>query len=78
MMNKVYGKPGCMQCKFTVKELARLDIPHEYIDITVNPMAEETVKEMGFTSLPVVVTNNDKWSGFKVDKIRSLTIKKES
>lgn len=61
-----------MQCKFTVREFQRLKIPHEYIDITLNPVAEEAVKSMGHTSLPVVVTQDEQWSGFRVDKIRKM------
>ena len=69
---EVYGKPGCMQCKFTVKELEKQDIPHQYIDISVNEVAAEQVKSMGFTTLPVVVAGESKWAGLKLDNIRGL------
>ena len=69
---KVYGKPGCVQCKFTVRELEKLDVPYDYIDITVNVVAEERIKSMGFTTLPVVITPEAKWAGLKVDNIRRL------
>lgn len=69
---EVYGKPGCVQCKFTVKELEKLDVPYNYIDISVNVVAEERIKNMGFTTLPVVLAGDAKWAGLKVDNIRRL------
>lgn len=68
----VYGKQGCVQCKYTLKELDKLHVSYEYVDISVNPVAGEQVKDMGFTALPVVVTAEDKWSGFKIDRLRSI------
>ena len=68
----VYGRPGCVQCRFTVKELERLHVPYNYIDIEANEVANEQVKNMGFTSLPVVVTNSARWSGFSPDKLRGI------
>lgn len=68
----VYGRPGCMQCRFTTRELDKLKIPYVYVDISINVVAEGELKDMGFSSLPVVVSQAEKWAGFKVDKIRSI------
>lgn len=68
----VYGKPGCVQCKYTTKELDKLDVPYRYIDIEENQGAHQEVKGMGFTSLPVVVTNSEQWAGFSPDRIRRI------
>lgn len=69
----VYGKPGCVQCAFTTRELDKQHLTYSYIDVTLNLTAEEQVKDMGFTSLPVVTTKDDKWYGFRPDRIRKLS-----
>lgn len=70
---KVYGKPGCVQCQYTCKELEKKQLSYQYIDISVNPVAEEHVKSLGFTSVPVVeAPGQQPWAGFKPDKIRSF------
>ncbi len=75
MTIKVYGKPGCVQCKFTCKELEKACLPYEYVDISINAAAETHVKSLGFSSLPVVEAFNlPAWAGFKPDTIKNLTI----
>lgn len=71
-MITVYGKPNCVQCKFTLKELDRLKLPYSYQDVTVNAQAMEHLKVLGFQQVPVVVTKDNAWSGFKPDSINSL------
>lgn len=66
----VYGKPGCVQCKYTLKQLEKHNVPYNYIDISVNEVAAERVKDLGYTNLPVVDTGTDHWSGLKLDKIK--------
>jgi len=43
-----------------------------YVDITVNEVAHQEVKSMGYTALPVVVTASDRWAGFRPDKLRGI------
>ncbi len=68
----VYGKPGCVQCKYTCRELEINCIPFTYIDVTTNPVALQQVQEMGFTELPVVVAGDETWSGFRINKLRNM------
>lgn len=75
---KVYGKPGCVQCKFTVKALENASVPYDYIDVTINPAAENHVKQLGFSALPVVEAfDMPAWSGFKPDTIKKLKVNDE-
>ena len=69
----VYGKPGCVQCTFTTRELGKLELPYKYVDVTSTPEAEKEFRslDLGLT-LPVVVAGADKWVGFRVDKLRGL------
>lgn len=64
---KVYGRPDCVQCKFTVKELDKKGISHEYLDI------KECPDTKGLQQLPIVIAGNTFWGGFKPDKIRLLS-----
>lgn len=68
----VYGKPDCKQCEFTTKLMDKEGIPYQYVDITVNEVAHQEVKSLGYTSAPVVVADTAHWSGFSPDKIRKL------
>lgn len=70
---KVYGKPGCNGCKLTLKVLEREGIPYNYVDITVNEVAHQEVKNLGYTSAPVVVTDTGQhWTGFSPDRLKGL------
>lgn len=77
----VYGKPKCVQCEYTCKELDKLvekgQLPgYEYRDVTTDSEAAKDVRATGVTQLPVIVVSNERrterWSGFKIDKLRGL------
>lgn len=63
---EVYGKPNCVQCKFTVNELERLNIPYSYKHVS------ECLDTGGLTALPIVKAGEKRWGGFSPDKIRGL------
>lgn len=71
-MITVYTKPACVQCEQTKKLLTKNGLEFETIDITQNEVAYNTVINMGFLAAPVVVTDDDSWSGFQPDKINGL------
>ena len=50
------------------------------IDMSVDAEALELVKGLGYLQAPVVVTDEDHWSGFRPDKINELAerIKEEN
>jgi glutaredoxin-like protein NrdH len=50
----------------------KLNIEYSVVDITTDTEAFEFVLSKGFTSAPVVITDNDIWSGFNPDKISGL------
>lgn len=74
----VYGRPGCMQCKYTVRELDRLGVDHIYVDIDQDVEAAKACAaaklEHGITALPVVVTAGGVHGGFKPDLLRGLAV----
>lgn len=77
-MLTVYSKPRCMDCMYTKMYLEQNKIEYENVDIEANPGAFELLKHYGFTSLPVVVIDdefndpNKTWMGFQVDRLERL------
>jgi glutaredoxin-like protein NrdH len=70
----VYSKPACVQCTATYRALDKQGIEYEIFDVSVDEKALETVKALGYLQAPVVVTEDDHWSGFRPDKIATLAV----
>lgn len=73
----VYSKPGCVQCRFTVKELVAKGVPHTVIDVTKDADARKHLEDLGLRTMPVVEIQHqdgkpERWFGLKVDKLRGL------
>ncbi|MEQ4616542.1 MAG: glutaredoxin-like protein NrdH [Corticimicrobacter sp.] len=68
----VYSKPACVQCTATYRALDRLGVDYMVIDLAQDEQALDTVRDMGYQQVPVVVAGNDHWSGFRPDKISAL------
>lgn len=71
-MVKVYTKDKCQPCKATKREMGKNGVAYEEIDIETTPGASDYIKSLGFMQAPVVITDDDAWSGFIPDKIKSL------
>ena len=71
-MITVYTKPACVQCNATFRALDSRGIEYRTVDLSKDPNALDVVKAMGYMQAPVVVTENDHWSGFRPDKIAAL------
>jgi glutaredoxin-like protein NrdH len=69
----VYTKPSCVQCTATYRALDNKQIPYETRDLSTDEAALERVKALGCLQAPVVVTDEDHWSGFRPDKIAGLS-----
>jgi glutaredoxin-like protein NrdH len=69
----VYTKPSCVQCTATYRALDNKGIEYEVHDVSTDEAALEHVKSLGYLQAPVVVTDDDHWSGFRPDKIASLS-----
>ena len=68
----VYTKPACVQCTATYRALDSKGIDYEVLDLSQDPAALEQVKALGYLQAPVVITDEDHWSGFRPDKIDEL------
>jgi glutaredoxin-like protein NrdH len=68
----VYTKPACVQCTATYKALDKQGITYDTVDISLNSEARDYVMALGYLQAPVVVTENEHWSGFRPDRIKAL------
>ncbi len=68
----VYSQKSCVQCTATYRALDDKGIDYEIADVSQDPAALEMVKELGYLQAPVVITDEDHWSGFRPDKIDEL------
>lgn len=75
MATTVYSKPACPACTSTYRKLDKEKLAYDVVDITQDVEAYAFIKSLGYMQAPVVVTDEDHWSGFQPDKI---TLLKES
>lgn len=68
----VWTLPNCVQCNQTKKELDKLGIHYQERELNRNPKAVERFKEMGLIAAPIVETDDRRWSGFRINRIRDL------
>jgi glutaredoxin-like protein NrdH len=69
----VYTKPACVQCNATYKALDKQGVEYNIVDITLDSDARDYVMALGYLQAPVVVAGGEHWSGFRPDRIRSLS-----
>ena len=69
----LYSKNDCWPCKKTKKLLTELGIDFEEINLDEHPELIDYIKhELGFSSTPVIVTDNGAWAGFQPSKIKAI------
>lgn len=71
-MVTVYSKNNCQQCKITKRKLTSMGITYHEYNVDEDPKALEYLIERGLRSLPVVVTEDDTWTGLRMDKLNNL------
>ena len=69
----VYTKPSCVQCNATYRALDAKGLDYTTVDLSDDEEALEAVKALGYLQAPVVITADDHWSGFRPDKIASIS-----
>ena len=68
----LWRKPGCVQCDMTEKEFNKRGIIYQVKRLDRSPKAVDRFLEMGFMAAPIIETDTKRWSGFRLDKIKSL------
>lgn len=69
----VYSKPACVQCSATYRALDKKGITYQKVDLSQDAEALERIRALGYLQAPVIITENDHWTGFRPDKIEDLT-----
>ena len=64
--------PNCVQCIQTKREFDKLGIRYQVRQLNRSPKAVERFREMGLISAPIVESDDRRWSGFRINRIRSL------
>lgn len=71
-MITVYTKNDCAQCDATKKLLDTKQVEYKTVNLTENPDALVDIATLGYRQVPVVVTEEKHWSGFRPDLITGL------
>ena len=68
----LWTKPNCVQCETTKREFDRRCIIYKTSRLDKSPKAVDRFLELGLTSAPIVETDDRRWGGFRLEKIKSL------
>lgn len=68
----LWEKPNCVQCMQTKREFDKRGIIYQVKRLDRSPKAVERFLEMGLMAAPIVETDAKRWSGFRLEKIKSL------
>ena len=71
-MITVYTLPNCVQCDQTKRYMDNNGIKYSAIDLSQDVAASTMVASMGYRQAPVVITEHDHWSGFRLEKLKQL------
>lgn len=73
-MIKVWTNENCVQCDRTKKFLDENNIPYLTLSLAENPEDTKRFIEMGFQSAPIVETPHETWYGFRLERLKALTM----
>ena len=68
----IYTRNHCVQCHATKRAIESRGFTYELINLDLTPEAADELRALGFRQLPVVVTEQESWSGFRPDMINRL------
>lgn len=68
----VWTKSNCVQCTQTKKEMTKRGIEFIEKNLEENPEQLQAFIDKGLVAAPIVVTDKKEWSGFRLEKIKSL------
>lgn len=68
----IYTKANCVQCNATKNAMDSKGLNYQLINLDSDPQAVETLRSLGYRQAPVVMANDEHWSGFRPDKIMAL------
>lgn len=72
MQITVWVKPNCAQCEQTKRQFDKRGINYQVKRLDKSPKAVERFLALGLLAAPIVETDAKRWSGFRLEKIKSL------
>lgn len=73
-MVTLYSTNGCVGCKMSKRVLTERGVTFREISLEEEPDALELVRSLGHMQAPVLVTEDDHWSGFQPDRLNSIPV----
>lgn len=71
-MITLYSKNNCMPCKMTKKFLEQHQADFQEINLDEHPEKIDHVRALGFTSAPIIESDDVVFSGFQPAKLKEL------
>lgn len=68
----IYTRNDCVQCHATKRAIESRGFTFDLINLDLHPEAADDLRAWGYRQLPVVVTEQESWSGFRPDMINRL------
>jgi glutaredoxin-like protein NrdH len=68
----VYTNKNCVQCDATKRWLEQNKINFKTALISDSPEVDALIKEKNFQAAPVVVAGEMSWSGFRLEKLKTI------
>ena len=68
----VYATTHCPQCHATQRQLDRMGVNYSVINVDDDSAALSRLRELGYRQVPVVVTNECTWTGYRPDLLKQL------
>lgn len=68
----VYVQPGCMPCRAVKRKLTALGVAYRSVDVTVDAVAAEHVRELGATESPVVEFGESWHTGYRPSRLTDI------
>ena len=72
-MIKIFSKPNCVQCSMTMRTLDRQGVQYTVIDVSQDAEANTLIQSWGYRQVPVVQVGDEHWSGFRPERLASIT-----
>ena len=69
----IYTRNDCVQCHATKRAIESRGFTFDLINLDLHPEAADDLRTLGYRQLPVVVTEQESWSGFRPDMINRLS-----
>ncbi|RKQ41592.1 glutaredoxin-like protein NrdH [Enterobacter sp. R1(2018)] len=70
----LYTRNDCVQCHATKRAIENRGLTFDLINLDLHPEALDDLRAQGYRQLPVVVTDQESWSGFRPDLINRLRV----